>query len=175
MSDETPSPQHDACGARLTLRYPTAVDSTDVCALGPHDFNTWHRSADGTQWRATDFPPTAPAAFGDAVARSVVAGLGAQIDAMIELFGKLRSELDGGKLDAVDDALREAGIDYSTGARGVTDLANQRDGAREHADNAEDALSRIADMARQALGPDGHGQLSVALGRILAVTEEKNR
>ena len=42
----------------------------------------------------------------------------------------------GAELDRVDAALREAGIEYPLGARGVRDLANQRDGADEARDEA---------------------------------------
>lgn len=52
----------------------------------------------------------------------------------------------------IDDVLREAGIEYPLGLRGVEDLANQRDGALEHvtelADKMAEALNYDADQNR---------------------------
>jgi hypothetical protein len=178
-----PSLQHDACGARLTVDWspdsflaaPPSPASW-VCALGPHDANEQHRAADGTQWRASDFPPTAPTAFQSAtVIRSAVAGISDQIDRMTEVFGELREAVDSGLMNRVRAALRAAGVEDIPVLTAIGDLVGQRDGHAEHAKNAENALLRIADMARQALGPDGHGQLASALLRIIAVTEESDR
>lgn len=170
--------QHDACGARLTVQYPRGdmPRVTHTCALGPHDLQTMHRAAGGTQWRASDFPPTAPPT-GDAVARSVVAGLGEQFDRMAELFGSLRDELDGGArrtLDAVRAALKTVGLGFDTPVNDIGDLAGQRDSHAEHAKNCEDALERIADLARQAHERADLRTRDVLL-RIIAVTEEKDR
>lgn len=46
----------------------------------------------------------------------------------------------GAELDRVDQALRDAGIEYPLGAAGVRDLANQRDAADENAENLRDLL-----------------------------------
>lgn len=45
-----------------------------------------------------------------------------------------------GELAAVDSTLSDAGISYPTGARGVEDLAIQRDGHRARAEEAESEL-----------------------------------
>jgi len=52
----------------------------------------------------------------------------------------------------LDDILREAGIEYPLGTRGVRDLVNQRDGQRERAEEAEDLAARTheAMMAKYA-------------------------
>lgn len=84
-------------------------------------------------------------------------------------------------IDAVRTVLREAGLGYAPPADDVRDLAHQRDCAQERAESAEDALTRIADLARQALGTVGSGTphplitFQQAMGRIIAVTEEKDR
>jgi hypothetical protein len=132
--------------------------------------------------KAAERPPTGP----DATIRSAVDGISTQIDAMTAVFAELREAVDSGQLDAVRAVLRDAGLGYGrTPAHDVRDLAGQRDGALEHADNCEKALVRIADMARQALGraePLGDTMLASqrttlrnALARIVAVTEENDR
>jgi hypothetical protein len=237
--------QHDACGARLTVSH-GGPGWTAVCALGPHDFQTMHRSADGMMWRASAFPPTVPPA--GPLARSVTDGIVRHLESMTAVFGELRDALcagcrevahssnpeDGADLEIVpgcpvhgetavlrraldwsgrqyarlcaalgpefvgpfaadateaalkcidtatklDGVLADAGADSSTGLRAVTDLSGQRDAAREHARNAENALARIADMARQSLAAASDNRaaaLAHALGRIIAVTEETDR
>lgn len=254
-----PSLQHDACGARLTLTHPTAEPLTFVCALGPHDSNEHHRAAYGTQWRATDFPPTAPTGEHVMCAHEV-SELRKQVAERGEMIAKLRNALarsgpcccpehvyatidgavDGDRemdplcpkhgtvaelarqlawahsftarimaalpeewsepfhggdaaaeivrrmdefasIDAVRAVLREAGLGYAPPADDVHDLAHQRDCAQEHAKNAEDALTRIADMARQALGTVGSGTphplitFQQAMGRIVTECERGDR
>lgn len=84
-------------------------------------------------------------------------------------------------LDAVRAVLREAGLGFAPPADDVHELAGQRKAHAEHAKNAEDALTRIADLARQALDTVGSGSpyplitFQRAMGRIVAVTEEKDR
>lgn len=53
----------------------------------------------------------------------------------------------GAELDRVDQALRDAGIEYPLGARGVRDLAMQRDGWRsdleEQLEEARAEITRL--------------------------------
>ena len=106
-----PTAQHDACGARLTVNYPTGdiPRTTRVCALGPHDFNEHHRATDGTQWRATDFPPTAPTA--SAVTRSAVDGIVRHLESMAAVFGELRDALCTGCREVATSSHPEAGAE----------------------------------------------------------------
>lgn len=134
--------QHDACGARLTVHnadhvYPRTM--TWVCVLGPHGPNDKHRAADGTQWRATDFPPTAPTGP-DATIRSAVAGISTQIDSMTAVFAELREAVDSGQLNAIRALLRDAGLGYAPPADDVADLVRQRDGHLEHVTEIRDAV-----------------------------------
>lgn len=63
----------------------------------------------------------------------------------------------------------------------VAQLIGQVGAHAKHAKNAEDALARIAGLARQALDTVGSGTphplitFQQAMGRIIAVTEEKDR
>lgn len=282
-----PSLQHDACGARLTIGWspdpllvavPAPMKWT--CALGPHDADDRHRAADGTQWRASDFPPTAPGRLPLCGMASSPAdgwygvcdrpaghdgghrqfddpdpkGTAALVELLRErgeLIAKYRAALSrkgectcekltdrimlgdddelcprhgtvaelvtqlrwassfterimgalgepwtepfhggdaaeevarrielGDVVDNVNAELTAAGIDYPHGSAGVRDLAMQRDGNAEHAENAEAALTRIADMARQTMAagdsPDAEATRRT-LACIFAVTQEKNR
>jgi hypothetical protein len=85
--------QHDACGARLTWKTsrPSLSHDTLACVLGPHDFQTMHRSANGMMWRASDFPPTAPPT--GPLARSVTDGIVRHLESMAAVFGELRDAL----------------------------------------------------------------------------------
>ncbi|WP_304455960.1 hypothetical protein [Nocardiopsis sp. YSL2] len=70
----------------------------------------------------------------------------------------------GAELDRIDQALRDAGIEYPLGARGVRDLANQRDGADEARDEALAKLRRYKDGAEAA---DGEQMTAHQLARKL--------
>lgn len=70
----------------------------------------------------------------------------------------------GGELDRVDQVLRDAGIEYPTGARGVRDLAAQHDAADEERNRA------VALSAKYEPKPsdDSDGPKTAhALGRLL--------
>lgn len=60
------------------------------------------------------------------------------------------------ELDRVNHVLQDAGIDYPLGARGVRDLATQRDGANEDRDEA------LAEAAKHKLKPadEGNGPMT---------------
>lgn len=76
----------------------------------------------------------------------------------------------------LDAALSAAGIEHPTGLAGVEDLVGQRDGHAEHAENCEAAISRIAELARDAVGErGGEDGLIYVLNRIAAECERGDR
>lgn len=164
------------CGARLTLRNspPFRVHAVYVCALEPHDWGAMHQAADGTSWRASDFPPTGPAAQHVCAQRYV-----SRVDPQQSY---VCSRLEGHYAEPHHDHV--AGVSWSRagdprstyGAAGI----GARDAAQEHAQNCEAALLRIAERARRALDvtePPGavmatYGQ---ALMMIIAECERGDR
>ncbi|WP_174545576.1 hypothetical protein [Nocardiopsis dassonvillei] len=70
----------------------------------------------------------------------------------------------GAELDRVDQALRDAGIEYPLGARGVRDLVNQRNGAWEARDEALSELRKYKDGAEPV---DGEQMTAHQLARKL--------
>jgi hypothetical protein len=56
------------------------------------------------------------------------------------------------ELAEVNNALHEAGIDYPTGARGVTDLASQRDSAERSEQDLAELISAFRTIARDWIG-----------------------
>lgn len=74
------------------------------------------------------------------------------------------------ELASVDDALREAGIEYPLGARGVSDLGSLYEGMKENRDELRAEISRLmADGEKLAQTvqacPEGHHDANLAHAR----------
>ncbi|WP_433513821.1 hypothetical protein ACQP2T_61455 [Nonomuraea sp. CA-143628] len=59
-----------------------------------------------------------------------------------------------GELDAVNEALRKAGIDYPQGARGIRDLYNAFQGALDARDEAKDKLRTLKAVTERVEGAE---------------------
>jgi hypothetical protein len=116
-------------------------------------------------------------ASGEAMCTRPAGHPGAHYDATVGLTWTA-GDPPAGLLPRVDELTARLGAAFKASALLVAlESVEARIVDAEHAANCEDALTRIADMARQALDArqDDGDTYGKALERIIAVTEESNR